>query len=137
MADIIHYTPQNWMDDFLSSRWPSWMSDLNKNTGIQADMWEQNNTVYLKMALPDMDPSDIDIQVKDGVLKIKGIKKIERERNSNRRYFYQSMQSSIEHNFSLPYDVNTEKSVAKMEKGVLHLTLPKSEEINKHTIQVE
>ena len=137
MANIVRYTPQNWIDDLWSSRLPGWMSEIGRNTAVQADMWEQNNAVHVKMALPDMEPGDVDIGVKDGILTIKAMKKNEKEDKSGKQYFYQSMQTSIEHSFSLPYDVEISKSDAKLEKGVLHLTLPKSGKSSEHKIAIQ
>jgi HSP20 family protein len=47
------------------------------------------------------------------------------------------METSFEQSFNLPTKVDSGKSKAKLENGVIHITLPKAEEVKPKKITIE
>jgi HSP20 family protein len=83
-----------------------------------------------------MDEKDIDVSVSAGMLTMKGEKREEKKekhkgyRMSERRF------GSFQRSFSLPTGVETEKIAAEFSKGVLSLTLPKTEQAKRQTKKI-
>jgi len=78
--------------------------------------------------LPGMEEKDVDVKLANGVLTITGEKRDEKEEKNKDYYVRERSFGSFERSFQLPEDVDTDKIGAGFKKGVLTVTLPKSEE---------
>ncbi len=96
-------------------------------------MWEDEQNVYLEIDTPGIAEKDIDIAVHQTELIIKGERKCERkgEGYDNRSY------GRFEKSISLPTRVDANKTTAKMNNGVLTITLPKCEEVKPRKIAIK
>ena len=110
--------------------------------GVQADtvsypvdIRETEDAFQVDAELPGFRRDEIDINFQDGVLSITAERKQEttqgEQRLTERRY-----RKTARH-FRLPSSVDAEKVEAKLEDGVLHLTLPKREETRPRRIEVK
>ncbi len=94
---------------------------------LAVDIFEKDNTIVVKTALPGVDVKDIDVNITDGVLHIKAETRAEEnvdERNYHRReYRYGKFSRS----FRLPENLDLQKVTSKFENGMLRLTFPKTE----------
>lgn len=101
------------------------------------DMYETDNAVVVKAAIPGVDPKDVEINVTGDTLTIRGeVKKEEQVKEENylrRERYYGAFCRS----FLLPTRVVADDAEAVFEKGVLTLTLPKAEEVKPKTIKVK
>jgi HSP20 family protein len=101
------------------------------------DFVEQDKEYVVSAELPGLDEKNLEVKLSGDVLTIRGEKKEEREeerptyRLSERRY------GSFQRSVQLPADVDAEKIDARFVKGVLTVTLPKSEEAMKKQRNVE
>ncbi len=103
----------------------------------RVDIHEDKDAVRLDADLPGMDPASVEISVEDDVLTLKGERKIERKVEANGGFHRtERLFGSFERRFTLPQTVNREKIDASYKDGVLHLTLPKREEVKPRKIQV-
>ncbi len=101
------------------------------------DMYQTDNDVVVKMAVPGIKPEDVQISVTGDTLTVKGEIK---ENNDNKQKAYHIREQrwgSFERVLSLPTDVKTDKAQAEFENGVLTVTLPKAEEVKPKTITVK
>jgi HSP20 family protein len=119
------FTPTIWEDFPTISQTPS------------ANVWEENDTVHVEMAVPGLKKEDIDINITSDSVRISGSTKSEEKEDENKKYYYRSMETSFEQSFNLPTKVDSDKSKAKLENGVIHLTLPKAEEVKPKKIDIE
>lgn len=105
--------------------------------GPAVDMYETDDAVVVKAAMPGVDPKDVEINVTGDTLTIRGeAKKEERVKEEHylrREWCYGSFCRS----FLLPTRVVADDAEAVFENGVLTLTLPKAEEIKPKTIKVK
>ncbi|MEE9301381.1 MAG: Hsp20/alpha crystallin family protein [Alphaproteobacteria bacterium] len=92
------------------------------------DVAETDKAFQITVELPGMDEKDIEIIVSDGVLKLEGEKKEEREEKNKSYYLSERRYGSVQRALALPEGVDTDKISAKFEKGVLTVDLPKSPE---------
>ncbi len=101
------------------------------------DILEDENQVIVKAELPDMEQKDIDVQIENNVLTIKGEKKLEREDKRENYRMVESNWGSFVRSFNLPTSVDADRAEAGFEKGVLRITLPKKEETKPKQIKVK
>jgi HSP20 family protein len=121
-------------DDFLNRDIFNWGSSnfSEANTTIPAvNIKETADNYEVEVAAPGMTKKDFKVQLDGNVLTITSEKSSQKEeseevRYSTREFSYQSFSRT----FNLQKDVvDTEKLVAKYEDGVLHLLIPKKENV--------
>ncbi len=102
------------------------------------DILETDNELIVKADLPDVSLRDIDIQVENGTLTLKGERKFEKTEGEAGGYHrIERSYGSFVRCFSLPESVDAEKVKADYKQGVLTVTLPKKELAKPRTIKVE
>lgn len=118
-------------DDMLTrDLWDS--NNSSTNTTIPAvNIRETNDSFVVEMAAPGMNKDDFRVELDGNLLTISSEKKLEQEQKEGERYTkrefsYQSFQRS----FQLHKDVvDADRIEARYENGVLHLLIPKKEEV--------
>jgi len=102
------------------------------------DMYETQDEVVVKAAIPGVKPEDIEVTVTGDLLTIKGEFKSENdERDEKRNYHRQERRyGSFSRQVALPTSVNSDACQADFENGVLTLTLPKAEEAKVKKVQI-
>jgi len=103
---------------------------------LAVDMFETDEAVVIKAAVPGVNPQDIEITVQGDTLNIKGESKAEEQVERENYYYREVRYGSFSRALSLPAGVDTDKAEASFENGVLTLTLPKAEEIKPKSIKV-
>jgi HSP20 family protein len=101
------------------------------------DLYQTEDSVVVKMGLPGVKPEDIQISVANGVLTVRGELKEEKEEKQRTYHLRERRFGSFSRSVSLPSSVNSDKSEALFEDGILTLTLPKAEEAKAKTITVK
>jgi HSP20 family protein len=104
---------------------------------LAVDMYETEDEVVVKTAVPGVKSEDIDVSITGDVLTIKGETKAE-EKVGKANYIRQERRYGVfSRSLSLPSTVVADKATAEFQNGVLILTLPKAEEVKPKTIQVK
>lgn len=93
--------------------------------------------LVLKAELPDMAREDIDITVENGVLTIKGEKKLSTELKEEQFHHVERRYGPFSRSFSLPQTVDASKVSAEYKQGVLTVRLPLREEAKPRSIKVD
>lgn len=93
--------------------------------GMKVNVAEHDGAVEVTAELPGCAPDDIDVQLKDGVLTIKGEKKVEKDDKQKDYHVMERAYGMFERSVSLPAEVDASKVEAAFDKGVLKVTLPK------------
>ncbi len=101
------------------------------------DIFETENELVLKADVPDVDQKNIDIQLENGTLALKGERKFENEQNQKGFHRVERSYGTFARYFTLPDTVETDKVKADYENGVLTITLPKKEVAKPRQIKVE
>ena len=101
------------------------------------DMYQTDNEVVVKAALPGFKADDVQINVTGEVLTIRGEMQREEEQKEKSWHIREHRWGSFERSISLPTDVVSEKAQADFDNGVLTITLPKAEEVKPKTITVK
>ena len=100
------------------------------------DLTETKEDIVVKAEIPGMDVKDIEISLLGNVLHIKGEKKEERTSKDETVHRIERSYGSFSRSLDLPCDVKQDKIKATYEKGVLKITLPKSEKSKAKTIKI-
>ena len=101
------------------------------------DMFETENEVVVKAALPGMKAEDVDINVTGEMLTIKGELKEENESKDKAYHIREHRWGSFERSMGLPTAVVPDKAKAEFENGILTVTLPRADEVKPKTITVK
>lgn len=101
------------------------------------DIMETENELVLKADLPDVSMKDINIEVENGTLTLKGERKFEKETKEVGFHRIERSYGSFARYFSLPETVDSEKVKADYKQGVLTVTLPKKEAAKPRSVKVE
>jgi HSP20 family protein len=101
------------------------------------DMYQTDNEIVVKAAIPGVKTDDVQINVTGEVLTIKGEVK-EKEETQERAYHLREQRwGMFERTLALPTDVVADKAKAEFESGILTITLPKAEEVRPKTISIK
>jgi HSP20 family protein len=90
----------------------------------RVDMRETDTAVEIQAELPGVTEKDVEVQLAEGVLTIKGEKKQEREEKEKGYYLMERAYGSFLRQIPIPVEVEEDKVEAKFDKGVLTITLP-------------
>jgi len=101
------------------------------------DMYQTDDEVVLRAALPGFKADEVQINVTGDVLTLRGEMKHEEEQKDKAWYIREQRWGSFERSITLPTDVKADKAVADYENGILTVTLPKAEEVKPKTITVK
>jgi HSP20 family protein len=101
------------------------------------DIFETENDLVLKADLPEVDPKNVDIQIENGTLTLKGSRVFEAEKNGKGYHRIERSYGSFVRAFSLPETVDPENVKADFKNGVLTMTIAKKEVAKPRTIKVE
>lgn len=100
------------------------------------DVYEDEGTYVISAEIPGVDKKDIEIDVKDRVLTLKGERSSDKELKENNYYRRERCYGKFERTFSLPENVDAETIEASFKDGVLRLEIPKPEQSKPKSITV-
>lgn len=129
---LTHYRPFTslFRDDYADRDWGSLFFGGQAARGSQSftpavDVVEQDAAYQLRAEIPGIAPNDIDVQVENDVLTLKGERKYD---NQQERAGYRRVErsyGSFSRSFVLPKGTNVEAIEARADNGVLTVTIPK------------
>jgi len=114
----------------------SLQSDSEVSFKPAADIYEEENSFVIKTDLPGLTREDIELDLKDGILTIKGKRKSEKEEKKENYYRKERSFGSFSRSFSLSETVNQDEIKAEFKNGVLRVELPKKEEVKPKQIEI-
>lgn len=101
------------------------------------DIKEEDDNIIVTTDLPGVDKKDVKIDVRDDRVWISADTHKESEEEKEGYLTRERTYKRFARSFSLPSAVKDEEAKAKLEDGVLTLTLPKTEIEEKHRIMIE
>jgi len=116
---------------------------LNREMGFtksltpKIDVVETEKEVKVTVELPGMEEKDIDVSFSRDMLVIKGEKKAEKEEKKEDYYFMERSYGSFHRSIPVSAGVDRDKVEASFKNGVLKVTMPKTEEAQKETKNIE
>lgn len=89
---------------------------------------ETDDEIRVKAELPGMDEKDIEISLDENILTIRGERKEERDEKKRRYHLSEMSYGCFQRSIPLRAAVDRDKATAKFKRGVLTLTLPKTDQ---------
>jgi len=100
------------------------------------DIYETENEVILKAELPEINQKDIEIQVENNTLILRGERKFEKEAKRENFHRIERAYGNFSRSFTLPNTIDQERIRADYKDGILKVMMPKREEIKPKQIKV-
>lgn len=100
------------------------------------DIYESDNEIVVTAELPGLEKEQVGVEYKDGVLTLRGERKLEREVKEESYHRMERSYGSFHRSFTLPGSVDADKINARMKNGVLEIHLPKKEAAKPKQIKV-
>lgn len=134
-------------DDFRRGTWPTpfdrtafepfWRAGGELAATPAVDLAEKDDSYEVTAELPGMEEKDIDVQVAEGMLTIKGEKKEEKEEKKKDYFLSERRFGSFQRSFRVPDSVDADKIEAHFKNGVLTVSLPKLPETTRKERKIE
>ena len=120
-------------DEFFGDR----RSELAEGSWMPAvDVSETESEIVVRAELPGMTQDDIELNLQENVLTLKGEKKQEHQEEKENFHRVERNYGSFTRSFTLPCDANLDAVTATFKDGVLVITLPKSEVAKPKKIEI-
>lgn len=100
------------------------------------DIYENSDFVVVKAELPGVEKDRISVEVKEGVLTLRGERRFDKELKEESYHRIERSYGSFQRSFSLPVSVDQEKVTARFKNGVLEVKLPKKDQVKPKQIEV-
>jgi HSP20 family protein len=101
------------------------------------DIYETPETIVMKAELPGLSQEDIEIQIHDNTLTLRGERRFAKDVEQENYLRIERPYGAFQRSFTLPATVHQDKIRAVFRDGVLELTLPKAEEAKPKKIAIE
>ena len=131
------------MDDFFTRRmrpwWPErWLGSRDSEVVSPiVDVYEEKDDIVVKAELPGMDKNDIEVNISDSELTLKGEKKKEEKIEEKDYYRCERFHGAFFRSVELPKDVKADKVKASFKNGILEVRIPKSEEAKTKEVKIK
>ena len=106
---------------------PLWREAGIAAPGMPIDISEDEKAYRIKAEIPGVDKDDIEVSVEGNQVSISAEAKKEIEKKDERELVVERAYGKAYRAFSLPSEVDGNRTEARYDKGVLSLTLPKKE----------
>lgn len=101
------------------------------------DIFEEKEAFVVKAELAGVKPEEIHVDVENGILTLRGERKLDREENKDGYHRVERWHGSFSRQFTLPRTVDAERIEALTKDGVLTVRIPKRSEAKGQKIAVK
>jgi len=101
------------------------------------DVTETDKEIEITAELPGLEEKDVQINIADNILTIRGEKKAEKEQKDKNYRLVERSYGSCERTLELPEGVNVDAIKANISKGLLKVTVPKPAPTQAKKIEVK
>ncbi len=123
------------VDSFFGGGRPAGSGSLMR--APETDVVETEREIRVVTEMPGLKPDDVEVDVENNVLTIRGEKREERtEGEQGKWHLAERRYGTFARSFVLPRDVDADNIGASFEDGVLTVTIPKSEKARRRRIDV-
>jgi HSP20 family protein len=88
------------------------------------ESWTSEGNIHVRVALPGVDPRDVELSVTDNVLTLKGQRKAHDETKDGSYYLREFSYGAFERSLALPEGVDPSRVTARYANGMLEITMP-------------
>jgi HSP20 family protein len=111
---------------------------LNRGSWTPAvDIFETDGALVLKAELPDLKREDIDVNVENNMLTLRGERRFDGEVKQEQFHRIERAYGAFVRQFALPPTVDSTKIAAEYKNGVLTITLPLRDEAKPRSVKID
>ena len=107
-------------------RWDPFRN-LSDSWAPAVDIFEKGDDLVIRAEVPGIERNDIELNVEDNTLVIRGERKQEQGLDENNVHRLERSHGKFVRSFRLPKTVDASKISAEYKNGILQVTLPKAE----------
>ena len=139
MSALTRYDPIDQMFPDFFRRFALPMRLAEETPGeIRIDVTEKDKTYEVRAEIPGAKKEDIRVKVEGNFVSISAeVRKDKEEKSAGRVVLKETYYGSASRGFSLAHEIDAKAVVAKLEDGVLKLTLPKREGSSGKIIEIQ
>jgi len=100
------------------------------------DIFETEGEIVVKAELPGMDRKDIQLNLENNVLSLRGERKFQKETKDDNYHRIERSYGVFSRSFSIPATVDEERIRADYKDGVLKIVLPKKDQAKPKQIKI-
>jgi HSP20 family protein len=100
------------------------------------DIFDTEEAIVLRAELPGLGPDDIDIEIDDNVLTLKGERRFQETVDEGRFYRLERAYGHFQRSVTLPQGVKADEISADVDNGVLTVRVPKADEVKPRKIAI-
>ena len=126
-------------DEIGKGRWPAWPAWMEEEQGLSPalEVGETDDEFFVKAQVPGMKREDIEIELSESALMMKGEAKEEKEEKKKNYYRREFSYGRFARTVPIPSGADTSKASAELKDGVLNVHIPKTEESKKHSVKLD
>jgi HSP20 family protein len=138
--NLVTFNPEQTLDSFFDTDrffgFPR--ANLDHPTVLpKVNVIEKDEAFHIEAETPGMTVKDVSIEFHSGVLTLKGHREHNSETEKNDYSIREFSHQSFERNFRLSDQIDSEKVTARMDQGILKITLPKKEQAKPKKIEIK
>ena len=100
------------------------------------DIWETPEAFRIDLEVPAVQADDVDVSIDDGVLRVSGIRKQVERAEDEKNHRLERRYGSFSRTFKMPENADEEKISARVNNGVLALSIGKKTIVEARRIEV-
>ncbi|MZG31363.1 MAG: Hsp20/alpha crystallin family protein [Nitrospinae bacterium] len=138
--NLVTFNPEHVLDRFFDTdRYFGFPKVTGDHSSImpRVNVIEKDEAFHLEAETPGMTEKDVSVEFHDGILTLKGHRENSSESDKNDYRIREFSKQSFSRSFRLSDQVDSEKVEAKMEQGILKVTLPKKEQVKPKKIEIK
>lgn len=132
--------PFRMFEDMVNRMFEDWMPRLGgegRGWSPAVDMIDKKDEIVLRADLPGLEQKDIQVNVENGMLTIRGNRQDERETKEEDYYCCERWSGSFTRTIALPTGIDPDKIRATFKNGVLEVHVPKAPHATGKAIEVK
>ena len=137
--NFVNFNPDQELNDFFDTdnyfRFPQVHAE-HSSTLPKVNVLEKDKAFYLDAEIPGLTSNDVSVEFQDDILTLKGTQNQNSPSDSSNYRIREFNQKSFARSFRLSDQIDSAKAVARMDQGILKITLPKKEVIKPKKIEI-
>ena len=125
--DIVKWSPFREMDRFFDEDFFPAFPAMSGKALPSLDVYQTKDSVVAEVSLAGVDPKDVEANVENDILTVKGETKKEKETKEKDYYCKEIRTGSFRRSVALPVHVKSGEAKAESKDGILKITVPKAE----------
>lgn len=125
MVDLLSFDPFRELDHFWNE--VPFLLPAFKISDVPVDVYETDNEVMIELGIPGPKSENIKVRLEDNLLVIEGRQEEEKEEKGKNYYRKEVKRGNFQKVVRLPVGVKSDEAKAKVDSGMLKVSLPKIE----------